>query len=208
MLGADGVAFSEVRDRARDAQDAVMGAGGQTESLEGAAENGRRLVGQRTELREKRGRNGGVAETSSPCRSYCRCRAASTRARMVSELSSCARLRAASASYSTGCTVIWRSMRSSSGPDRRRRYCCTRSLRAGAAVCAVPAARTGVHGGDELKIGRISDLSGRPGDGQLSVLHRLPQHLERVAPELGQLVEEQHAAVRERDLAGQGKPSG
>lgn len=38
--------------------------------------------------------------------------------------------------------------------------------------------------------------------------HRLPQHLERVAPELGQLVEEQHAAVRERDLAGQGKPSG
>ena len=67
-------------------------------------------------------------QTSSPCRSYCRCRAASTRARMVSELSSCARLRAASASYSTGCTVIWRSMRSSSGPDRRRRYCCTRSF--------------------------------------------------------------------------------
>ena len=103
-------------------------------------------------------------------------------------------------------------MRSSSGPDRRRRQTAQillhALLRAGAAVCAVPAARTGVHGGDELKIGRISDLSGRPGDGQLSVLHRLPQHLERVAPELGQLVEEQHAAVRERDLAGQGKPSG
>ena len=44
MVGVDGVAFSEVRDRARDAQDAVMGAGGQTEPLEGTAENGRQLA--------------------------------------------------------------------------------------------------------------------------------------------------------------------
>ena len=34
-----------------------------------------------------------------------------------------------------------------------------------------------------------------------ALFERLPQRLERAAPELGQLVEEQDAVVRERDLA-------
>ena len=34
-----------------------------------------------------------------------------------------------------------------------------------------------------------------------AVFQRLAQRLQRVAAELGQLVEEQHAVVRERDLA-------
>jgi hypothetical protein len=36
----------------------------------------------------------------------------------------------------------------------------------------------------------------------LPVLQRLPQHLEHVAPELRQLVQEEDAVVREGDLAG------
>ena len=41
-----------------------------------------------------------------------------------------------------------------------------------------------------------------PADGDLAVLERLAQHLEHVAAELGQLVEEEHAVVRQRHLAG------
>ena len=41
-------------------------------------------------------------------------------------------------------------------------------------------------------------------DGDFAVLQRLAQHLERIAGELGQLVQKQHAVVRQTDLAGAG----
>ena len=82
--------------------------------------------------------------------------------------------------------------------------------RAGAAPggVAVPAALAWVHSADQHELAGIGNAAADPGDGDAAVLHGLAQHLQRIRAELGQLVEEQHAAVRERDLAGQGKPSG
>jgi len=67
---------------------------------------------------------------------------------------------------------------------------------------AVEAAGTGIHGGDEHDAGRIGDGvagSAQPDD---AVLDGLAERFEHVPAELGQLVEEEHAVVRERDLAG------
>ena len=43
-----------------------------------------------------------------------------------------------------------------------------------------------------------------PGDRDLAILERLAQRIEHARVELGQFVEEQHAIVGERDLAGPG----
>ncbi len=64
------------------------------------------------------------------------------------------------------------------------------------------AAGARVHGGDEDDLGRIARGSPPTTDSNLSLLERLPQTVERGWRELAELVEEQHAAVRERDLAG------
>ena len=55
-------------------------------------------------------------------------------------------------------------------------------------------------------MGRISDLTSHAGDGHLAVLKRLTQRFQHIAVELGQLVQKQHAPVRQRDLARQGQP--
>src|SRR5205823_8490331 len=73
------------------------------------------------------------------------------------------------------------------------------------ALCAGIAARaTGaeIHRPDELKARWKAHAPGRTRNEDLSVFERLPQRLERRALELRQLVEEQHALVREARLAG------
>ena len=67
---------------------------------------------------------------------------------------------------------------------------------------AAPAARAQVHGSDELEARRVHGLALDAGDRDRAVLERLAERLERRARELRQLVEEQHAVVRERRLAG------
>jgi len=78
-----------------------------------------------------------------------------------------------------------------------------RGLRAGAAPAgvAVPSALAGIHRADQHKFARIGHGALDARNGDLAVLERLAQHLERVAAEFRQLVEEQDALVRERDLA-------
>lgn len=73
-----------------------------------------------------------------------------------------------------------------------------------AAVAAVPqvAAGTGVHRRDQLKAGGVVDLAVGPGDGDMAVFQGFAQHLQGMAIELGELVEEEHAAMGEGDLAG------
>ena len=66
---------------------------------------------------------------------------------------------------------------------------------------AVPAARAGVHRRDELEAGREDDRPPDPRDRDPALLQRLAQRLQRGPVELGQLVEEEHAVVREGDLA-------
>ncbi len=57
--------------------------------------------------------------------------------------------------------------------------------------------RTGVHRADEHDAAGERNARLRAADGDSAVLERLTQHLERVPRELGQLVEEKHAMVRE-----------
>ena len=75
----------------------------------------------------------------------------------------------------------------------------TDALRAGISKMAATA---GVAGGDQGEAGRKGEPGLSPDDGDDAVLERLAQRFQRVAPELGQFVEEQHAAVSEADLSG------
>ena len=66
---------------------------------------------------------------------------------------------------------------------------------------AARAARAHVHRPDELEASREERVAPDARDRDHAVLERLPQRLENGARELGQLVEEQHAAMGERHLA-------
>ena len=68
-------------------------------------------------------------------------------------------------------------------------------------VVAEVAARAGVHRRDELEARGKIRLARGARDGDAARFERLAQHLEHVAAEFRQLVEEEHAVVRERDLA-------
>src|SRR5581483_9734410 len=65
---------------------------------------------------------------------------------------------------------------------------------------AAGAARTEVHRRDELEPRGIDSSTLDPRHADDAVLERLAQRLERRAHELGQLVEQQHASVRQADL--------
>jgi hypothetical protein len=67
---------------------------------------------------------------------------------------------------------------------------------------ALEAARTRVRRSDEREPGRELDGPHHPGHHDAPVLHRLAQPLDRVAAELGELVQEQDAMMRERHLTG------
>src|SRR5690606_33750718 len=76
-----------------------------------------------------------------------------------------------------------------------------RAAVAAAGGVAGPAAGAGVHRGDELEPRRELALPSGPRDRDRARLQRLPQHLQRVAAPLGQLVQEQYPVVGQRDLA-------
>ena len=81
------------------------------------------------------------------------------------------------------------------------------SLRRALAVgrrIAAGAARTEVHRRDELEARREHRPPADARDADDAVLERLPQRLERGPLELGELVEDEHAAMSEADLAGFG----
>ncbi|MEZ5978935.1 MAG: hypothetical protein R3F34_12020 [Planctomycetota bacterium] len=67
------------------------------------------------------------------------------------------------------------------------------------------AARTGVRGSDELEARGQLALGSRAHDRHGPRLERLSQRLDRLPSELRELVEEQDAEVRARDLAGDGR---
>ena len=64
------------------------------------------------------------------------------------------------------------------------------------------AAGAGVHGSHQLEIGGESQRALRPADGDDLVLDGLAHHFQDTRAELGQLVQEEHAAVRQGNLAG------
>ena len=101
-------------------------------------------------------------------------------------------------------TSTMRSMRSRSGPGQPAAI--LRNLRrraaAGAMLVAEEPARTRVHRRDQHEPRGEDGGPRRAGDRDAPFLERLTQHLEHAAIELRHLVEEEHAVVRERDLAG------
>jgi len=62
-------------------------------------------------------------------------------------------------------------------------------------------ARTGVHGRDQLKARRKIRLARGARNGDRARFQRFAQHLEHAPVELRQLIQKQHAVVRERNLA-------
>src|SRR5439155_3604861 len=66
---------------------------------------------------------------------------------------------------------------------------------------AQPAAHARVHRSNELEGRRIVDRAAAARDGDATFLERLAERLERVPPELGQLVHEEYPAVGECHLA-------
>ena len=62
----------------------------------------------------------------------------------------------------------------------------------------------GLRARDELEVGRERDRERLARDAHDAILERLAHRLERVGRELAELVEEEHAPVREGDLAGSG----
>ena len=78
--------------------------------------------------------------------------------------------------------------------------------RAGTAAggMTVPPAAAGVHGTDQHEAAGQRQGAGGAGDGHKAVLQRLAQRLQRRLAELRQLVQKQHAVVRQGYLAGAG----
>jgi hypothetical protein len=75
--------------------------------------------------------------------------------------------------------------------------------RVAAGACGVTQepARAGVHGRDQLEAGGKLALHGRAGDADVAAFQRFAQGFEGGPGKLRQLVEKQHAVVRQRDLA-------
>ena len=66
------------------------------------------------------------------------------------------------------------------------------------------AAATWIHRRDQHEAGRVGDAMIGARHRDLAVLQRLAQGIQHARIEFGQLVEEQHALMRQRDLAGLG----
>src|ERR1051325_8752096 len=74
---------------------------------------------------------------------------------------------------------------------------CTRTWLLG---IPVKSTRTRIHGSNKLKIGRESQRSFGAADGHHFIFHRLAHHFEDARAKLGELVQEQDAAMRQGDL--------
>ena len=99
-----------------------------------------------------------------------------------------------------------RSNRSSRARETLARYAAILGGRARALDPRIAAAAAGaeVHRRDQPESRREQRTAAHPCDGDDAVLKRLPQRLEHRPRELRQLVEEEHATVREADLARAG----
>lgn len=76
-----------------------------------------------------------------------------------------------------------------------------RRTAAGAGGIVEIAAAAGVHGTHELEAGGVGDVRGGTAHGGVAGFHGLAQSFQRGPGEFWHLIQEQHAAMRERDLA-------
>src|SRR5499427_10682698 len=130
-------------------------------------------------------------------------RARATRA-ATSRLPSAGGGRMRSAAVTAG-TSMCKSMRSMSGPGQPPLIlggaARVRASLAGKSRLAGAAAAAGVHGGNQHETRGIGHAMVRSRDRDLPDLERLTQRIEHLRLELGQLVDEEDAVMRERDFA-------
>ena len=184
MFGLDLRGAGQRGDRPRDAGHANPAATRERQPVDGVREQLGRVL---RATRERRRANALAPRRPAPARRSTRSPGAA----------------ASSAARGRGIATA-RSNRSRSARESFSRYAASRCARAAALDCrvAAAAARAHVHRPDELEPRREDRVPADAGDRDDAVLERLPERLEDGARELGQLVEQQHAAVRERDLAG------
>ena len=193
----------EVGDGARDAQDAVVGAGGEAELGDGvfhllfafAVELAEAAQGARSHL--------GVAELAERLQAP-----ALALARREDAFADDGRflgllvLRQLLVFHRRHLDVQVDAVEQRPGDPRQ--VALDQRRRAGALVqrIAEKAALAGIHGRRQHEARRKGQRHRRPADRDLAVLERLAQHVEHVALEFGQLVQKQDAVVRQADFAG------
>ena len=197
VLGADVGGIVEVGDGAGDLADAHRTPPGERAVVDEVAPALVGVPGEGQEPRDRARRRRARSATT-----------ASRRSAPVGESSRLATRAATSADDSPGTSsgsgaVIRtrRSNRSSSGALEPASV--PVALRLGAtAIRFTDPARARIRARDELEAGREGERHRLSRDAHHALLERLAQRVERGGRELAELVEEQHAAVREGDLAG------
>ena len=190
----------QVGDRARHLEHAVIGARRQTQPRD-------RLLEQRLALRIRRAVTVDLARRRAarwacPAARAARARAAATRARIA-----CGGLAAGVLRIRSSCTgrrhldLQVDAVEQRPGDARAVARNLVRRAAAAAVGVAEITAGAGIHRRDQLEARREIRLARGARDGDAPGLERLAQHLEHAALELRQLVQEQHAVVRERNLA-------
>ena len=195
----------EIRDRAGDAQHAPRGARREAEAVDGAAEQLRARPASASTMPLEIG-VGEAAHSRTPARRRCRSRAAATRSRTAA-LPALGAAAAASSSAQRHRPHVDVQVDAVEQRAREARLIARELAVVAAAIAhaaAEPAAGARVRRCDELELGREGHVPPRARTRRRAVLEHLAQRLERPPLELGQLVEEEHAAVRERHLARRG----
>ena len=185
--------------RARDSSDACRAATAQLAAAAHRAPQRRDLgAGAGAAPPAHRRRCGRCAATASPAsRCSCRATAASTCARTVADGRAGCRVGIGSEHPEPEVEPI----------EQRRRQPpqVPRALHVGAAAVGLdPTTRARVAARDQQEVGRELGGARRPADPHDAFFERLAQRVEHDGRELGQLVEEERAVMRERDLARAG----
>ena len=195
MLSGDAVGTGEVGDRARDAHDAVMTARGQAEPGHGPGEHDLRIRRHRTHSSQNPTGDVGIQTHPRPRASLplplARAHDSPTYGRGVVAGGGAGELLSREGGQ-LDVQVDTIEQRARQTPE----VAVALRGRAEATIESGAAATARIGGRHELEACRkIADSTGAR-DGHPAILHRLPQRLEDVLLELGQLVQEEHALIR------------
>ena len=206
----DGQMFGsfQVGDGARDLEDAIVGAGGET-LLCMARSSRRSAVGTEFAVvadlpRASSARWRRSSRRTAWKRSAGRSRAAMTRLRISAEPSGGCAAAQLLILHGRNLDVDVDAVEQRPGDLRDVALDHRRRAHALARLVVEIAARTRIHGGDEHEAGGKAERHGGARDGDRVVFQRLAHHLQHVARKLGQLVQKEDAVVGQADLAGAG----
>ena len=201
MRPARSARFGQIGDRARHAQHAVVAAGAQRELRE-RARHERPSRPRSSVERARSARPWSRAFSRAVARHLTAARGGRRGRESPRTIRRAARPAAPAAGTAATRDREIEPIAQRSGQARRVARDLRRRTAAGADRVAEEPARTRVHRADQHEPRGEDRRARRPRDSDRALLERLAQHFEHVPAELGHLVEEQHAVVREADLAG------